>query len=752
MLKPIRTAWRTARRTGAQWLRAGTLLLGGALALGQSAQANFVNGGFDTDLSGWNQAIYSNTGITTFPPTQRSHLNLQTANPSYPNALTMVASGADANTGGALQVPRAGSGTRSARVNGPLENNRTSGIRQTITVGAGDVSPDGNVHVRFLMAPVLQNPSHSNFEQPYFYVQLTNVSNGNAVLFTQFNFANQPGVNWQTYGGGAGSVQFTDWVTMDIPLPPGQVNPGNQIQLEIIAAGCSLGGHWGYVYVDDVTTGPVPGLSVTASGPSGIVLNPGAPYSTITYTYTYTNNSPVATTGTVVNAVLPMTGNNVSTTFNAVNPNGGVCTNPGAGNTGAVSCNFGTLLPGATGTFTVTVNVPPTASTTAPTNVVNHGNYNISATNVTPLTGPLVVTNVYANGVVLTANKTGAGTGTVSTVPGGINCGVACTTANMTVAPNTPVTLTAAPAVGSTFVGWTGGGCSGTGTCTVPMSASTTVTANFAPVTYPLTVTTTGPGTVASSPGTISCTAAACNESFNHGTLVTLTATPQAGQAFTGWTGCASNPTPTTCTVTMDQARNVTASFVPTFPLNVTTNGPGSVTTNVGGVNCGATCSANFNSGTSVTLTANVPAGSAFTGWSGPGGCSGTATTCTVTMDQARNVTATFVPTYVVTPSVTGSGGTMTPNTPSTVNAGTQVSYTLNPTPGYKPQVGGTCGGVLSGNTFTTSAVTANCTVVVSFSLIAINPVPTLSQWALMLMAALLALLAVGQMPGRNRS
>lgn len=69
---------------------------------------------------------------------------------------------------------------------------------------------------------------------------------------------------------------------MDIPLPLGQVNPGNQIQLEIIAAGCSLGAHWGYVYVDDVTTGPVPGLSVTASEPSGIVLNPAAPYSTIT--------------------------------------------------------------------------------------------------------------------------------------------------------------------------------------------------------------------------------------------------------------------------------------------------------------------------------------------------------------------------------------------------------------------------------------------------------------------------------------
>ena len=234
---------------------------------------------------------------------------------------------------------------------------------------------------------------------------------------------------------------------------------------------------------------------------------------------------------------------------------------------------------------------------------------------------------------------------------------------------------------------------------------------------------------------------------------MTLTATPQPGNALTGWTGCASNPTPTTCTVTMDQARNVTASFVPTFPLNVTATGPGSVTSNVGGVNCSAaTCSATFNSGTLVTLTANTSPNSVFTGWSGGGGCSGTATTCTVTMDQARNITATFVPTYVVTPSVVGGtgGGTITPNTPSTVNSGTQVVYTLSPTPGYRAQVAGTCGGVLSGNTFTTTAVTADCTVVVTFAVIPANPVPTLSQWALILMAALLALLAAGQLPLRN--
>jgi beta-lactam-binding protein with PASTA domain len=41
------------------------------------------------------------------------------------------------------------------------------------------------------------------------------------------------------------------------------------------------------------------------------------------------------------------------------------------------------------------------------------------------------------------------------------------------------VTLTAQPAAGSTFGGWSGGGCSGTGTCTVTTNADTTVTATF---------------------------------------------------------------------------------------------------------------------------------------------------------------------------------------------------------------------------------------------------------------------------------
>jgi hypothetical protein len=75
----------------------------------------------------------------------------------------------------------------------------------------------------------------------------------------------------------------------------------------------------------------------------------------------------------------------------------------------------------------------------------------------------------------LTVNKTGSGQGTVTSSPSGINCGPTCS-ADFT--SGAVVTLTATPATGSTFAGWSGA-CSGTGTCTVTMDTDKTVTATF---------------------------------------------------------------------------------------------------------------------------------------------------------------------------------------------------------------------------------------------------------------------------------
>ncbi|MEI7891284.1 MAG: hypothetical protein WCI36_04960, partial [bacterium] len=80
-----------------------------------------------------------------------------------------------------------------------------------------------------------------------------------------------------------------------------------------------------------------------------------------------------------------------------------------------------------------------------------------------------------------------------------------------------------------------------------------------------------------------------------------------------------------------------------TFALNVTKSGTGTgtVSSSPAGISCGATCSANFNSGANVVLTATPTAGSTFTGWTGA--CSGTNATCTVGMSAGKSVGAGFV-------------------------------------------------------------------------------------------------------------
>lgn len=77
----------------------------------------------------------------------------------------------------------------------------------------------------------------------------------------------------------------------------------------------------------------------------------------------------------------------------------------------------------------------------------------------------------------LTVDKQGTGTGTVTSSIGGINCGTVCI--SQPINSGDSVVLTAAPGNGSTFSGWSGGGCSATGTCIVTMTANQNVTAIF---------------------------------------------------------------------------------------------------------------------------------------------------------------------------------------------------------------------------------------------------------------------------------
>src|SRR5262249_60294684 len=84
--------------------------------------------------------------------------------------------------------------------------------------------------------------------------------------------------------------------------------------------------------------------------------------------------------------------------------------------------------------------------------------------------------------------------------------------------------------------------------------------------------------------------------------------------------------------------RVVTPNF--RLTLGLAGVGSGSVTSSPAGLNCPTTCAGSFTAGSTVTLTATPVAGSLFMSWSGA--CSGAS--CTVTMDAAKTVTATFAP------------------------------------------------------------------------------------------------------------
>ena len=296
------------------------------------------------------------------------------------------------------------------------------------------------------------------------------------------------------------------------------------------------------------------------------------------------------------------------------------------------------------------------------------------------LTVPLTRTSTPPNTHHLTVNESGTGAGTVTSNPSGISCGTTCA-ADFPIG-NT-VVLSAAPTGGSTFTGWSGAGCSGTGSCTVVMNADQTVTATFtAPAnTFTLTVTKAGVGlgTVTSSPAGIDC-GTTCSFAFTSGTSVTLTATPAAGSTFGGWNGSGCSGTGT-CTVVMSANRSVTATFnaVPSIlTVNKAGTGTGTVTSSPAGINCGNACSAasaSFPTGSSVTLTATASAGSIFVGWSG-GGCSGTGT-CTTVMTTNQTVVATFnlAPTLTVNKSGTGNG-TVT-SSPAGINCGSDCSQSF---------------------------------------------------------------------------
>jgi hypothetical protein len=175
------------------------------------------------------------------------------------------------------------------------------------------------------------------------------------------------------------------------------------------------------------------------------------------------------------------------------------------------------------------------------------------------------------------------------------------------------------------------------------MDTDKAVVAVFALKQYTLTVGLAGVsgGRVASSLPGIAC-GDDCSEVYEHGTAVTLTATPDPGRSVAWSDACA--VVDDACVVTMDGTKAVTATFaLLQYDVTVAKDGGGTglVTSDPAGlIGCGWACATRLDYGSVLTLTAAPDGDSTFVGWQGAG-CSGT-DACRLTVEGTRAVTATF--------------------------------------------------------------------------------------------------------------
>ncbi|MDG5814867.1 hypothetical protein QA601_07255 [Chitinispirillales bacterium ANBcel5] len=223
------------------------------------------------------------------------------------------------------------------------------------------------------------------------------------------------------------------------------------------------------------------------------------------------------------------------------------------------------------------------------------------------------------------------------------------------------VTIIATPLPGNAFTGWSGDLTGNENPATVIIDTNKSITANFEELTFDLSVTTEGSGTVTPDSGT-----------FSYGDSVTLTATPDAGWFFYGWSGDISgdeNPV----TIIMDSDKSVEARFVQNFhQLTVDIFGNGTVTPDSG----------SFPEGDTVMITATASPGYRFSHWDGD--ATGTDTVVSIVILSDITIEAYFeeIPTYTL--SITSEGDGIAEPDSGEFMEGEIVRITAVPNPGWR--------------------------------------------------------------------
>ncbi len=212
------------------------------------AFAIYQNGGFEQNsFASWTIGGGGNPGLTGAEPFTGASIVI---NGTTPGPASVIGAQVDPRAP-MLMLPRLGQFT--AQLNDSAGGAAITTITQTDTLTNADIDLADNLpHIRFSFAPVLEDPSHSANQQPYFYVRVRNTTD-NVLLFEQFAYSGQAGVQFQN---GTGNWKYLPFQTVDTVLPATAIN--KNIETYLVAADCSLGAHGGYVYLDAFGSAPVP--------------------------------------------------------------------------------------------------------------------------------------------------------------------------------------------------------------------------------------------------------------------------------------------------------------------------------------------------------------------------------------------------------------------------------------------------------------------------------------------------------------
>lgn len=161
---------------------------------------------------------------------------------------TLVSAGADPNVPINMVAPTGS--TRAVRIGNAVNGAGTEMLTKTFTV------PAGGTILNFWYALVLQDPGHSPADQPYFQVRVIDVATNTPILGT-VNLGNGSdiavsdaanpffkSINNPTYG----LIAYRDWSCASVNLSN---LGGKKVTVQFITRDCTLGGHFGYAYLDD---------------------------------------------------------------------------------------------------------------------------------------------------------------------------------------------------------------------------------------------------------------------------------------------------------------------------------------------------------------------------------------------------------------------------------------------------------------------------------------------------------------------